>query len=160
MGIDEFIFERSPTRWFNAPEGIRFEPRGDGPVDVVYGEEVGRLQRAFHRSVRVCVAEGLRVVVDEVILNRELLEDWVATLAGLDVFFVGVRCDPAELTLRERARRDRTQGTALAQVERVHAHGIYDLDIDSTATPTSALAAQILAALETRGAPSAFERLA
>ena len=62
--------------------------------------------------------------------------------------------DPGEL-----ARRDRSPGVALASVERVHAHAIYDLEIDSTATPSSALAAQIIAAQETRSGPSAFERL-
>ena len=159
MGIDDFVFERAPTRWFGAEEGLRFAPRGDGLVDVVYGLEVLRLQRAFHRSVRACVAEGLRVVVDEVILTRDLLDDWVETLKGVDVFFVGVRCDPAELVLRENARRDRTRGTALAQVDKVHRYGPYDLEIDSTSTVTSALAGQLLAALPDRRRPTVFETL-
>jgi chloramphenicol 3-O phosphotransferase len=159
MGLDEFVFERSPTRWFGVEEGLRFLPRPDGLVDVAYGAEVRRLHRAFHRSARVCVEEGLRVVVDEVILTREMLDDWVTTLAGFDVFFVGVNCAAEELTLRESARRDRTRGTAVPQIERVHAHGVYDLEIDSTATPSSQLAAQILDAIESRESPSAFERL-
>jgi chloramphenicol 3-O phosphotransferase len=159
MGIDDFIFERSPVRWFGAEEGLRFMPRDDGLVDVVYGAETMRLHRAFHRSVRICVAEGLRVVVDEVILTRDLLDDWVEVLAGTDAYFVGVHCSAEELTFREAARRDRTRGTSLAQIEKVHAHGVYDLEIDSTAASTSALAGQVLAALETRAAPSAFEQL-
>jgi hypothetical protein len=64
-----------------------------------------------------------------------------------------------ELTLREIARRDRAPGSAVASIERVHAHATYDLEIDSTATPSSALAAQIIAALQTRSGRSAFERM-
>jgi hypothetical protein len=44
-------------------------------------------------------------------------------------------------------------------LEYVHAHAVYDLEIDSTATPSSALAGQIIAAAQTRSGPSAFERL-
>jgi chloramphenicol 3-O phosphotransferase len=109
--------------------------------------------------VRVCVAEGLGVVVDDAILTRELLDDWVTALAGVDVFFVGVHCAPEELTLRSRARRDRETAGAVAAMERVHADAIYDLEVDSTATPSSALAAQIIASAKTRTGPSAFERL-
>jgi chloramphenicol 3-O phosphotransferase len=97
--------------------------------------------------------------VDDAIVAREMLDDWVVALTGVDVFFVGVHCAPAELMLRERARRDRIPGSAVATMKRVHAHAIYDLEVDSTATPSSALAAQIIAALETRRGPSAFERL-
>jgi chloramphenicol 3-O phosphotransferase len=101
----------------------------------------------------------LGVVVDDAIVTRGLLDDWVAALDGLDVFFVGVHCAPEELNFRERARRDRIPGTAAESLKRIHAHAIYDLEVDSTATPSSALAAQVIAALETRRGPSAFERL-
>src|SRR5260370_40604365 len=94
--------------------------------------------RAYRRAVRVGVAEGLGVVVEDAILTRELLDDWVTALAGVDVFFVGVHCAAEELTLRERARRDRVDGNAVTSMKRVHAHAIYDLEVDSTATPSSA----------------------
>jgi chloramphenicol 3-O phosphotransferase len=158
MGIDDFIYERAPIGWYGAPEGLMRVPL-NGAMVTAYGAEALKLWRTFHRAVRICVAEGLGVVVDDAILTRELLDDWVTALAGVDVFFVGVHCAPEELTLREIARRDRSPGVALASVERVHAHAIYDLEIDTTATPSSALAAQIIAALETRSGPSAFERL-
>lgn len=158
MGIDDFIYERAPIVWYGAPEGLRRERR-DGAMLTVYGAEALKLWRAYHRSVRVCVAEGLGVVVDDAILTRELLDDWVTALDGIDVFFVGVRCSPEELTLRQRARRDREPGVAIAAMKRIHAHAVYDLEVDSTVTPSSALAAQVIAALATRSGPTAFERL-
>jgi len=158
MGIDDFIYERAPKSWYGAPDGLRREPL-NGAMLTVYGADALKLWRAYHRSVRVCVAEGLSVVVDDAILTRELLDDWVTALAGVDVFFVGVHCAPEELTLRQRARRDRETAGAVAAMKRVHADAIYDLEVDSTATPSSSLAMQIIAAAETRTEPSAFERL-
>jgi len=158
MGIDDFIWERVPASWFKAVERFLGGPRDDGgPVE--YAAEPLKLFRAFHRAVRACAAEGLGVVVDDAILTRDLLDDWLGALDGLDVFFVGVHCAPEELAFRERARRDRATGGALGAIKRVHAHAIYDLEVDSTVTPSSALAAKIIAALETRSGPSAFERL-
>ena len=158
LGLDDFVYERAPASWFFPPLEF-FRKVRDERTDADYGANALKLWRAFHRSVRACVAEGLGVVVDDAILTRELLDDFVAALAGVDVFFVGVHCAPEELLLRERARRDRRPGGAMVGIKRVHAHAVYDLEIDSTATSSSALAAQIIAALETRKGPSAFERL-
>ena len=158
MGIDDFIWERVPASWFKAVERFLGGPRDDGgPVE--YAAEPPKLFRAYHRSVRACVSEGLGVIVDDAIVTRALLDDWMAALQGVDVFFVGVHCAAEELILRERARRDRATGGALGAMKRVHAHGIYDLEVDSTVTPSSALAAQVIGAFEKRSGPSAFERL-
>ena len=158
MGIDDFVWERVPFSWYMAVERYLGGPR-DAGLAIDHEDEPAKLFRAFHRSVRACVAEGLRVVVDDCIVRRDLLDDWVAALDGLDVFFVGVHCSEEELVFRERARRDRPLGATVNAMKRVHAHAIYDLEIDTTTTPSSALAAQILAALETRHSLSAFARL-
>jgi chloramphenicol 3-O phosphotransferase len=142
------------------PEGFFAPESREEGIDIVdYGASALKVWRAYHRAVRVCVAEGLNVVVDDAIISRELLDDWLAALDGIDVFFVGVHCAIDELELRERARRDRRPGSAVKAIKRVHAHAIYDLEIDSTAKPSSALAAEIIAAVQTRTGPSAFERL-
>jgi len=157
MGLDDFIWERAPIGWYGASEGFVFPSSGRVPPE--FGAEALKLWRAYHRTVRVCVTEGLGVVVDDLIMTRAFLDDWVTALAGLDVFFVGVHCAPEELALREIARRDRRQGSAVGALDYVHAHAIYDLEIDSTATPSSAFAARIIAAAQARSGPSAFERL-
>jgi len=158
MGIDEFVWERVPFSFYMAVERYLGGPRDVG-LSVEHENEPAKLFRAFHRSVRACVAEGLGVVVDDCIVRRDLLDDWVEVLRDADVFFVGVHCSEEELLFRERARRDRPLGGAASSVKRVHAHAIYDLEIDATSTPSSELANQIIAALETRSRPSAFERL-
>ncbi len=156
MGIDDFVWERVPSDWF---EAIGQFLRGEGDALAPQADQPFKMFRAFHRAVRACVGEGIGVIVDDAIISRALLDDWVAALEGIDVFFVGVHCAADELVLRERARRDRAPGSAVQAMARVHAHAIYDLEIDSTATSSSALAAQIIAALETRTRPGAFARM-
>ena len=158
MGIDDFIWERVPSSWYDAV-GIFLRGPPDNPAPVEYADEPRKLFRAYHRAVRACVAEGLGVVVDDAIVTRDLLDDWVTALDGIDVFFVGVHCAVEELILRERARGDRAPGTAIQAINRVHAHAVYDLEVDSTVTVSSALAAQIVVAISRRGSPSAFERM-
>lgn len=158
MGIDDFIWERVPSSWYDAV-GVFLRGSRDDRAPVEYADEPPKLFRAYHRAVRACVAEGLGVVVDDAIVTRELLDDWVTALDGIDVFFVGVHCAVEELILRERARRDRAPGTAMQLINRVHAHAVYDLEIDSTTTVNSALAAQIVVAMDRRDSPSGFERM-
>ncbi|MBL6852412.1 MAG: AAA family ATPase [Alphaproteobacteria bacterium] len=159
MGIDDFVWERVPATWYDAVRVFLRGPHRVPGAPIDYANEPIKIFRAFHRAVRVCVAEGIGVVVDDAIVTRELLDDWVMALEGVDVFFVGVHCDTEELVLREWARRDRTPGTAVGGLKHVHAYAIYDLEIDSTTTPSSALAAQIIAAVQARSGSSAFERL-
>lgn len=159
MGLDDFVFELAPDRWHGSEEGIRFLPAANGAVSVAMGEAAMRMQRGFHRSVRACVDVGLKVVVDDVLIDEQLLPDWLEVLSGVDVFFVGVHCDLEELEMRERARRNRSNGVVRGQWRLVHAHGLYDLEIDSTATPASRLAGAVIEGLGTRPSPSAFEQL-
>jgi chloramphenicol 3-O phosphotransferase len=158
MGIDDFIWQRVPSSWYDAV-GTLLRGSRDDQTPVEYADEPKKLFRAYHRAVRACVTEGLGVVVDDAIVNRELLDDWVKALDGIDVFFVGVHCAAEELILRERARGDRVPGMAVGGIKRMHAHAMYDLEVDSTATVSSALATQILEAIDRRGSPSAFERM-
>lgn len=80
-------------------------------------------------------------------------------LDGYEVVFVAVRCSPRELARRERARGDREPGRAAAQQDRVHAHGIYDLECDTTATSPVECALRIKEFLAGPQSPVAFDRL-
>jgi chloramphenicol 3-O phosphotransferase len=70
IGIDDFIYERAPIGWYGAPEGL-VQASHNGAMVTEYGAEALKLWRAYHRAVRLCVAEGLGVVVDDAILTRE-----------------------------------------------------------------------------------------
>jgi chloramphenicol 3-O phosphotransferase len=123
---------------------------------------LARTRAGFHRAVAGMAAAGNDVIADHVLSERWRLLDCLAVFAAFDVVFVGVRCAPAELARRERLRGDREPGLALAQHERVHAHGHYDLECDTTnASPLDcALAIKaFLAGARDRNEPSAFDEL-
>jgi chloramphenicol 3-O phosphotransferase len=87
------------------------------------------------------------------------LADLVEALSPFEVLFVGIRCPLAVAARREQARGDRTPGMARAQYDLVHAHDIYDLEIDtSTCTPREA-ALLIEHRLENGPVPTTFRQL-
>lgn len=55
-------------------------------------------------------------------------------LKGLNVLWVGVRCDATTAAAREVARGNRSVGMAALQAEVVHAGVVYDLEVDTTHT--------------------------
>lgn len=146
VGIDT-IFPWCPPIWTGTHEGIQLKPTSDGEIAVLVGPGGQSLLRAWRRMVRAGVDAGMRFVIDEVLLNAGDLPDWRAALDGCDVFFVGVRCELAELQRREMARGDRGVGQALWQHERVHGFGAYDFEVDTTRTATAACVDAILGAL-------------
>ncbi len=68
-----------------------------------------------------------------------------------------VRCSLEELTRRERARGDRPPRTAAAQFEVVHAHGDYDVEVDTGAHTAAACARQIVGDCRRRDQPVPYD---
>ncbi len=157
--LDAFVFGQLPPTWHDTPHGVYFSKGSDGAVSVNLGPGGQSMVRAFHRSVAVLADCGLAVIVDDVLFEPWLLPDWLEATAGREVYFVGVHCELAEAERREIARGDRQPGQVRSQFEHVHAHADYDFTVDTTRTEPRVCAQQILAALERRPRPSAFERL-
>jgi chloramphenicol 3-O phosphotransferase len=99
---------------------------------------------------------GVGVVVDTVLADPAWLNDAVRRFAPFRVLFVGVRCALPELQRRERARRDRRIGLAESQLALVHAHGPYDLDVDTTTATPEACALRVTAYLGAGAEPMAL----
>ncbi|TDW18972.1 chloramphenicol 3-O phosphotransferase [Kribbella kalugense] len=154
MGLDT-CFAMVPAQWaggsmgVHRAEGFRYvdlPDEGGRPVSgISYGAVGLRMLEGFHRAVREFVRAGNPVIVDEVMLGPEVRDHWFATLAGIDVVSVGVRCDLEELERREGARKGRA-GLARWSEERVHEGMTYDLWVDTTVQGAEACAHQILAA--------------
>ncbi|NEE45547.1 chloramphenicol phosphotransferase, partial [Streptomyces sp. SID8455] len=71
--------------------------------------------------------------VDEVFLSGAAGQRrWSERLGGLEVLWVGVRCEPEVAAGRETARGDRVAGMAASQAELVHRGVAYDLEVDTT----------------------------
>ncbi|MEY9989720.1 chloramphenicol 3-O phosphotransferase [Streptomyces sp. V4I8] len=118
-----------------------------------------RTWQGFHRAVAGMAAAGNNVVVDHVLSAEWRLRDCLSLFVPQDVVLVKVHCGPEELERRERARGDRPPGLAAGQLERVHAHGVYDMECDTGRATPQECARHIKDFLTDRPRPTAFEQL-
>lgn len=130
FGVDSFV-DALPARMQASDDGIVFE--ADGGVSV--GAEFRTLEAAWTEGIVTMARAGARVVVDDVFLGgAESQRRWRKALEGVDVLWVGVRCDGDVAAGREVARGDRVQGMAAMQADVVHKGVEYDLEVDTTRT--------------------------
>ncbi|OMC33867.1 hypothetical protein A5740_11290 [Mycobacterium sp. GA-1841] len=117
-------------------------------------EVLRRTRAGFHRAVRGMALAGNNIVMDYVLSEPWRLADLLTVMEDVDVIFVGVHCDAAVLTDREVARGDRVVGTAVAQIEPTHNHGLYDVEVDTSAGDIRSCAARIREYLAEQPAPT------
>ncbi|MFE2432715.1 chloramphenicol phosphotransferase CPT family protein [Streptomyces sp. NPDC059373] len=152
--------------------GVLDEPCFHMPVDAFHAMRSGpemapdqlsvvlkRTWMGFHRAVAGMAEAGNVVVVDHVLSEPWRLQDCLALFSPQDVVLVGVRCPLPELERREQARGDRPAGLAARQFDRVHAHGIYDIECDTGSSSPIECAREIKEFLHRRTTPTAFERM-
>jgi chloramphenicol 3-O phosphotransferase len=149
------------TPWFHMSVDAFGEMRALVPVpEADIDAMLARTRAGFHRAVAGMAAAGNDIVVDHLFSEPWRLEDCLTLFEPFDVVFVGLHCSPAELTRRELARGDRTPGQAATQVDLVHVHGLYDLELDTTVLDADAAAERIGTFLRSRHAgPTAFHKL-
>ncbi|WP_066935044.1 chloramphenicol phosphotransferase CPT [Streptomyces sp. NBRC 110611] len=144
VGVDSLI-EAMPASMQTSDAGI--EIAADGGVRV--GPEFRMLQAAWSEGIAATVRAGARVIIDEVFLDGATSQQrWRKVLAGLDVLWVGVRCESTVAAGREVARGDRVRGMAALQAEVVHQGMLYDLEVDTTRTESWECARAIAARIE------------
>ncbi|MFE1833395.1 chloramphenicol phosphotransferase CPT [Streptomyces sviceus] len=130
FSIDDFV-DSMPPDLQASDAGL--EVTADGGVSV--GADFMRLEAAWMAGLAATARAGARVVVDDVFLGGpHSQERWRGALAGLDVLWVGVRCEAAVAAGREIVRGDRARGMAEKQAEIVHQGVVYDIEVDTTRT--------------------------
>ena len=118
-----------------------------------------RTRMGFHRSIAAMAAVGNDIVVDHVLSEPWRLLDCLTVLPPENVLFVGVHCPLDVLARREAARGDRAPGAAAHQYDLVHAHGVYDLECDTSTASPRECAQRIKEYLPHRSIPTAFTHL-
>jgi len=118
-----------------------------------------RALAGMYAAIGAWAASGNHAIVEDAIYDPRVLKSAVNALHRLPAFFVGVRCDLEVAMQRERERGDRALGGAKVFHEHVHAHGIYDFEVDSTTATASECAQQIRAWLATAPQPYALRQL-
>ncbi|MFG3282971.1 chloramphenicol phosphotransferase CPT [Streptomyces sp. NPDC048111] len=136
FGVDS-LDAAMPSSLRQGGDGIELRP--DGVVAV--GPAYRRLSDAWAHGVAAMVRAGAQVVLDEVLLDGAAGQRrWTRALDGLDVLWVGIRCDPDTAAAREIARGDRIPGMARAQADAVHEGVRYDVEVDSAGRESMACA--------------------
>lgn len=153
-GIDKFLW-MLPHRYLDRPLwdevlGLATEA---GPVGHC-------LMSGMHHAIASLSGAGNNVVADHVLVEKSWLKECAELFSVLPAFFIGVRCPLEVLEQREASRRDRTLGQARAQYALVHAHNIYDLEVDTAQFTAEECAEQIMQHLRKGKAPTAFKCLA
>lgn len=75
---------------------------------------------------------------------------------GLELTLVAVRCSPAVREARESERRNRKAGMARHQFDRVHCHGGYDVEVDTSIMSVDACVQKIAGYVESGNTPLGF----
>jgi chloramphenicol 3-O phosphotransferase len=128
VGVDMLV-DAMPVAMRASDSGIDFA--ADGTVRV--GSDFRALETAWMAGVAAMVRAGARVIIDDVFLGGAASQErWRQALAGLDVLWVGVRCDSAVAAAREIERGDRVGGMAALQADLVHDGVVYDMEVDTT----------------------------
>ncbi|MCF3181236.1 chloramphenicol phosphotransferase CPT [Streptomyces polychromogenes] len=143
FGVDTLV-DAMPPSLRTSDAGIGFADGGE----VLVGETFRTLDTAWAHGIAAMARAGARIVVDDVFLGGpESQHRWRKALEGLEVLWVGVRCDAEVAAARETARGDRPSGMAAAQAETVHRGVAYDLEVDTTHTESLTCARTIAAHL-------------
>jgi chloramphenicol 3-O phosphotransferase len=128
LGVDDLV-NALPPSLVDSSSGISFGPQGE----VTVSDGFRGVEAAWMTGVAAMARAGARVIVDEVFLGGAASQQRArALVGGLDVLWVGVRCDPAVAAGREMARGDRVAGMAAAQAEIVHRGVSYDVEVDTS----------------------------
>ena len=151
-GIDKFIF-MLPPRYLNTP--LWDEVLGRASES---GEMGHRLFSGMHHSIAALARAGNNVLADHVLVEPAWVRECAEVFAELPAYLIGVRCPLDVMNAREAARGDRTLGQAAKQFHKVHAHGVYDLEVDTSVLSVDECVQQIASHIESH-APSAFKQL-
>ncbi len=168
ISLDQFR-DGLPARFrgLNSPvgtpgaRGLNITPvEGDGRrvTAIRFGDIGERMLRGMRRAVAAFARDGGNVIVDDLLLDQAYVRDYVESLRGLSVTLVGVRCALPIVNAREAARPGRFPGTGESHFHTVHAHCVYDVEVDTGSTPPRACAEQVVRAMASGG--TAFDRLA
>lgn len=144
LGVDDLI-DRLPPSFLDSSTGVAFGQQGE----VTVGEDFRQVENAWMTGVAAMAKAGARIIIDDVFLSGSASQERTrAHLAGLEVLWVGVRCDPVIAAGREIARGDRVTGMAASQAEIVHQGVVYDLQVDTGRTESldcaRAIAARVI----------------
>jgi chloramphenicol 3-O phosphotransferase len=167
-GIDHYL-ERVPEKFHRLSDGknpstaegfLWVTPAGGNHVaEIRIGPAALRLFSGMYRAYAALASMGNNIIIDDVIFDPRVLKEAVSILYPFNVLFVGVKCPFEIADQREQERGDRSLGLVKAHYDLVHAHGIYDLEVDTSILTSLECANQIKNRLQNGPGPEALQKL-
>ena len=155
-------------RGLNSPPGtLGYDGLNVVPIDSKDGKKITSIQfgdygkKVLHgmRSAAAdLVRNGLNIIIDDILLDSDFLEDYLEIFSDLKVYFIGLFCALEVVEKREASRAGRFPGTAESQLEVCHAHGVYDLSVDTSVLSPDECATKIIDRIGS-ATPEAFDKL-
>jgi chloramphenicol 3-O-phosphotransferase len=164
IGIDTMVFALA-KRYLDPPlwhEVFRYTYPPDGKPDglaIDAGPLGDQLISGLHHVVAALARAGNNVIVDHVLLEPHWVQECASILGDLPALLVGVYCPLEVVEQRERDRQDRTVGQARAQFDKVHAHRVYDVSVDTSKATAEECAAVILKHIHAQTLSAALAQL-
>jgi chloramphenicol 3-O phosphotransferase len=153
-GIDKFLY-MLPDRFLHTPE-LWAQVLGAGSTAGPLGHT---LMSGMHQSIAALSRAGNYVLADHVLIERAWADECATLFADLPAYLIGVHCPLGILEMREKGRRNRTLGQARRQFDVVHAHAVYDLELDTHELSIEKCVLAIKAHIETNP-PRGFKAMA
>jgi chloramphenicol 3-O phosphotransferase len=134
------LVEALPGRGTDPRSGLVLEPDGT----VIVTAEFRAIEEIWYQGLVTMARLGARLILDEILLSGAAGQQRLqARLAGLEVRWAGVRCNPLVAAEREAARLLRVRGMVVAQAVAVHGGVRYDVEVDTTKNSAEKCARQI-----------------
>jgi chloramphenicol 3-O-phosphotransferase len=162
MGIDKF-FWMLHERYLNTSqwtEVMQYKHAADGTITEIHPTAYGNhFISGMHHAIYEMAQQGVNIIADHVFHERAWLNECARLFHGMNAYLIGVYCPLAVLEERERSRKTRTLGQARAMFDIVHAHGVYDLKVDTSLGSAKECAQQIWDFLQKDPRPAAFSTI-
>lgn len=135
------------------------DTEGHNVITLKIGEPARRVVTGMHNAFAAYAAAGNNLVIDYILYEKEWLPELVKALKDYKVYFVGVTIPLEVLESRERARGTSPVGHARSHYDTVHAHGIYDLEVDTSKISAQEAAQIIKQFVKDNPEPQSFKKL-
>ena len=153
--LDEVYYHISVDNFINMMDEKKVESN--------FLARISEAMSIMHHTVKLFSDRGLNVIVDHVLMDIPELAfattECVNLLHDNPVLFIRVDCDLEELERREKERGDREPGQARGQLDHMHGHQTYDLQINTARQTTDQCTQEIMRMLDRPEAWTAFRRL-
>jgi chloramphenicol 3-O phosphotransferase len=151
-------FRCQPPVSYRHHKGHRFDSAPNDPASApdMSWQADAQSVATLHQTILTWARAEHNVIAEHTLTDPIARRACAAHLAGLSVWLVGVRCPLAVVEQRAAPRGCEQLAQLRAQFAQVHAHGCYDVEVDTSVLSPAECALAIQQRLQTGPSPRAF----